>query len=159
MLYTYLDSPIGELMLAGDEAGLHRIALPREGGHVPLPQWRQAGEAFAEARRQLTAYFAGELTDFDLPLAPQVTPFQGRVLAVLQQVPYGETVSYGELARRIGNPKASRAVGMANGRNPLPIVIPCHRVIGAGGALTGYGGGLAIKRYLLDLEQGQGLLA
>ncbi len=158
MLYTYLDSPIGKLVLAGDEAGLQRIALPREGGQAILPEWRQAGEAFAEARRQLTAYFAGELTVFDLPLVPQVTPFQARVLEVLREVPYGETVSYGELAQRIGNPNASRAVGMANGRNPLAIVIPCHRVIGANGALTGYGGGLAIKRYLLALEQRQGRL-
>lgn len=154
MKYTYLDSPIGRLLIAGDEAGIRRISFA--GGKrilKPEPGWVEDAGAFAEARAQLTAYFAGELTEFDLALAPETTPFQGRVLAELRKVPYGATVSYGELARRVGNPKASRAVGMANGRNPIPIVIPCHRVIGANGDLTGFGGGLDTKRRLLALER------
>lgn len=153
MRYTYLDSPIGALLVAGDEAGIRRIGFPG-GKHVLKPDrtWVEDADAFADAGAQLDAYFAGELAEFDLPLAPQTTPFQGRVLAELRKVPYGTTVSYGELARRVGNPKASRAVGMANGRNPIPIVIPCHRVIGADGDLTGFGGGLDIKRRLLALE-------
>lgn len=153
MRYTYLDSPIGALLVAGDDAGIRRIGFPG-GRHVlkPDPAWTEDAGAFADARAQIDAYFAGELTEFDLPLAPETTPFQGRVLSALRKVPYGATVSYGELARRVGNPRASRAVGMANGRNPIPIVIPCHRVIGANGDLTGFGGGLATKRRLLALE-------
>ena len=108
-----------------------------------------------EAIRQLAAYFAGELEIFDLPLAPEGTPFQLAVWRRLNDIPYGETISYGELARRLGNPKASRAVGLANGANPIPIVIPCHRVIGSNGKLTGYGGGLPIKEKLLALERRQ----
>jgi methylated-DNA-[protein]-cysteine S-methyltransferase len=108
-----------------------------------------------EPVRQLRAYFAGELKDFDLPLAPKGTEFQQNVWAELCKIPYGETISYGELARRIGNPNASRAVGLANGSNPIPVVIPCHRVIGANGKLTGYGGGLPIKERLLALEKKQ----
>ena len=108
-----------------------------------------------ETIRQLRAYFAGELEAFDLPLAPQGTPFQLAVWKRLCEIPYGETISYGELARRIGNPNASRAVGLANGSNPIPIVIPCHRVIGSNGKLTGYGGGLPIKEKLLALERRQ----
>lgn len=154
MRYTYLDSPVGPLLIAGDEAGIRRIGFPG-GKHVlePEPDWVEDAAALAGARAQLAAYFAGELTGFDLPLAPETTPFQGRVLAELRKVPYGATVSYGELAKRVGNPKASRAVGMANGRNPIPIVIPCHRVIGADGDLTGFGGGLDTKRRLLALER------
>jgi methylated-DNA-[protein]-cysteine S-methyltransferase len=112
-------------------------------------------ERLGEAVRQLRAYFAGELQAFDLPLAPQGTPFQLAVWKHLCEIPYGETISYGELARRIGNPNASRAVGLANGSNPIPIVIPCHRVIGSNGKLTGYGGGLPIKEKLLGLERRQ----
>jgi methylated-DNA-[protein]-cysteine S-methyltransferase len=112
-------------------------------------------ERLGEAVRQLRAYFAGELQAFDLPLAPQGTPFQLAVWKHLCEIPYGETISYGELARRIGNPNASRAVGLANGSNPIPIVIPCHRVIGSNGKLTGYGGGLPIKDKLLGLERRQ----
>lgn len=154
MHYNYLDSPVGRLLIAGDDDGLQCIGFPGgRGARRPEPEWREDPSGFAEVRRQLEAYFAGELTDFELPLAPRTTPFQGRVLAELRKVPYGTTVSYGELARRVGNPKASRAVGLANGRNPIPIVIPCHRVIGANGNLTGYGGGLPVKRQLLALEQ------
>lgn len=154
MRYNYLDSPVGRLLIAGDDEDLHCIGFPAgRGARRPEAEWREDPAGFAEVRRQLEAYFAGEITDFELPLAPRTTPFQGRVLDELRKVPYGTTVSYGELARRVGNPKASRAVGLANGRNPIPIVIPCHRVIGANGNLTGYGGGLPLKRKLLALEQ------
>lgn len=108
-----------------------------------------------ETIRQLKAYFAGELEEFDLPLAPEGTAFQLKVWENLCDIPFGETISYGELARRIGNPNASRAVGLANGSNPIPIIIPCHRVIGSNGKLTGYGGGLPIKEKLLALERKQ----
>lgn len=111
--------------------------------------------SLSEIIRQLNAYFAGKLESFDLPLAPEGTPFQQKVWKELCQIPYGETISYGELARRIGNASASRAVGLANGSNPIPIVIPCHRVIGSNGKLTGYGGGLDIKEKLLALEKRQ----
>ncbi len=154
MHYVYLSTPVGELLIAGDEAGIRMIGFPNEAGRSPAqPGWNEAPDAFPQAREQLQAYFAGELTEFDLPLAPRTTPFQGKVLTELRKVPYGATISYGGLARRVGNPKASRAVGAANGRNPIPIVIPCHRVIGANGDLTGFGGGLETKRRLLALER------
>jgi methylated-DNA-[protein]-cysteine S-methyltransferase len=155
MKYTYMKSPIGLLLLAGDENGLALIGFPAGKMVIePAADWTEARHTFAEAIRQLNAYFAGELHDFDLPLAPQGTPFQLNVWARLREIPYGQTISYGELATRIGNPKASRAVGMANGRNPLPIVVPCHRVIGSSGKLTGFGGGLPAKQALLALERG-----
>ena len=154
--YTYLESPIGKLLLAGDANGLQQILFSTDGRPAnPDPEWQEDAFALAEAMRQLKAYFAGELENFDLPLSPQGTPFQQRVWGELQKIPYGETISYGELARRIGNPKASRAVGLANGSNPISIVIPCHRVIGSNGKLTGYGGGLPIKEKLLALEKRQ----
>ena len=154
--YTFLDSPIGKLLLAGDANGLQQILFSTDGRPAtPDPEWIEDPSALAEAIRQLKAYFAGELENFDLSLSPQGTPFQQKVWSELQKIPYGETVSYGELARRIGNPKASRAVGLANGSNPISIVIPCHRVIGSNGKLTGYGGGLPIKEKLLALEQRQ----
>ena len=153
MRYTYLDSPVGRLLLAGDEAGLRLICFPSEQSkRTPQPDWRRDDAPFAEALRQLRAYFAGELLDFDLALAPEGTAFQLAVWQALRRIPYGETVSYGEVARAIGRPTASRAVGAANGRNPLPIVIPCHRVIGSTGKLTGFGGGLDTKAALLALE-------
>jgi methylated-DNA-[protein]-cysteine S-methyltransferase len=153
MRYVLLPSPVGELLIGGDSAGIRVIDFPdRDGGHRIPPDWVHHPDAFADARAQLTAYFAGELTEFDLPLAPRATPFQAKVLAELRKVPYGTTVSYGELARRVGRPRACRAVGAANGRNPISIVIPCHRVIGAKGNLTGFGGGLEAKRRLLALE-------
>lgn len=163
MEYTYMDSPVGRLMIAGDAACIRMIAFPKDGVPHPAPAGgRESARAFEPAVRQLEAYFAGELTEFDLPLAPKTSPFQGKVLAELVKIPFGTTVSYGELARQVGNPRAARAVGMANGRNPIPIVIPCHRVIGANGELTGFGGGLEAKRWLLALEQqvagGPGLL-
>jgi methylated-DNA-[protein]-cysteine S-methyltransferase len=149
--YTTFESPVGPLLLTSDGARLTGIFMdppPPAGGWVR----RDAAAPFEDARRQLDDYFAGRRTDFDLPLAMSGTEFQRRVWTELRSIPYGTTISYGELAERIGNPNASRAVGLANGRNPLPIVVPCHRVIGANGSLTGYGGGLERKRTLLDLE-------
>jgi len=154
--HTLVDTPIGPLLLAADDSGLRHILFP-DGKRPALPQpvWREDSAPLQEPIRQLRAYFGGELEAFDLPLAPQGTPFQQKVWKLLCDIPYGETISYGELARRVGNPKASRAVGLANGSNPIPIVIPCHRVIGSNGKLTGYGGGLPIKEKLLALERRQ----
>ena len=154
MFYTMLASPVGELLLAGDEDALHLIGFPSGRGAVaPDEGWEENPAPFAEAARQLDDYFAGKRHSFDLPLAPTGTPFQREVLEALQEIPYGETRSYADLAKAVGRPKATRAVGAANGRNPLPIVIPCHRAIGSDGSLTGFGGGLDTKRFLLDLEQ------
>jgi methylated-DNA-[protein]-cysteine S-methyltransferase len=152
--YTYMESPIGRLLLAGDDGGLLRIGFP-EGKNPPVPQpeWRNDARCLAGTIEQLKAYFAGALRDFDLPLRMDGTPFQLKVWRALRDIPYGETISYGELARRIGTPKGSRAVGLANGRNPIPIVVPCHRVIGSNGKLTGFGGGLKTKEMLLTLER------
>lgn len=157
--YTRMESPVGPLLLAADNSGLREILFVN-GRHAakPDPAWREDATPLAETMRQLRAYFAGELQEFDLPLAPQGTEFQLKVWKRLCEIPYGATISYGELARRIGNPNASRAVGLANGSNPIPIIIPCHRVIGSNGKLTGYGGGLPIKEKLLELERGQGKL-
>jgi methylated-DNA-[protein]-cysteine S-methyltransferase len=154
MVYDYFDSPVGRLLLAAEDGGLRYIGF--ELGRHPVwvaEDWRHEAAAFASAREQLSAYFAGELTQFDLPLAPQGSEFQLGVWEQLRRIPYGATISYGELAQRIGDPSASRAVGAANGRNPLPIVVPCHRVIGADGSLTGFGGGIATKKFLLEHEQ------
>lgn len=153
MYYCWFNSPIGKLLLAGDEQGLQRLGFPQGKGHVALESdWVENDKFFTEVKRQLNAYFDGELKEFSLALAPRGTEFQLRVLDALQRIPFGETCSYGELARVIGKPNASRAVGAANGRNPLPIVIPCHRVIGSNGTLTGFGGGLDVKQFLLNLE-------
>ena len=153
MYYCYLDTPIGELLLAGDDDALTLVSFP-EGSmrRDPEPDWIYKEKPFAEARQQLEAYFSGERKEFDLPLHLTGTAFQVRVLEELQRIPYGETASYGDIAKRIGRPKAMRAVGAANGRNPIPIVIPCHRVIGSSGDLTGFGGGLDTKAALLRLE-------
>jgi methylated-DNA-[protein]-cysteine S-methyltransferase len=122
-------------------------------GHIgPGADWVEDAARFEEARRQLDEYFAGHRAEFDLPLSPRGTAFQREVWAALQTIPYGEVRSYGQIAAQIGRPGASRAVGLANGRNPISVIVPCHRVIGASGALTGYGGGLPRKRLLLDLE-------
>ncbi|HSN52284.1 MAG TPA: methylated-DNA--[protein]-cysteine S-methyltransferase [Woeseiaceae bacterium] len=153
MYYCYLDTPIGELLLAGDDAALCLVGFP--GGSMrrdPEPGWIYNEKPFAVARQQLTEYFAGERREFDLPLKLDGTEFQMSVLQALQQIPYGETTSYAEIAERIGRPKAVRAVGAANGRNPIPIIVPCHRVIGSHGELTGFGGGLDTKEALLRLE-------
>lgn len=155
MHYCDVSTPVGRLLLTGDEKGLRGISFQNGFHPVKLAEdWQLTEEPFREAIAQLEAYFAGRLHRFDLALAPEGTPFQREVWSALTTIPYGETVSYGELARQLGRRTASRAVGAANGRNPLPIVIPCHRVIGADGSLTGFGGGLAIKRRLLELEAG-----
>jgi methylated-DNA-[protein]-cysteine S-methyltransferase len=147
------DSPIGRLLLAANEHALVRVNF-QSGPHAlrPAAEWRRAAAPLREAFRQLEAYFAGERRTFELPLAPHGTAFQLRVWHELQLIPYGETRSYGELARRLGLPGGARAVGLANGSNPLAIIVPCHRVIGSDGSLTGFGGGLPIKRQLLALE-------
>ncbi len=153
MYYCYLDTPIGELLLAGEDDALTMIGFPKGSmRRDPEPDWIFNEKPFAEAMRQLDEYFGGERRDFDLPLKLDGTEFQLLVLKELQKIPYGETTSYGDIAKRIGRPKASRAVGAANGRNPIPIVVPCHRVIGSHGDLTGFGGGLDTKEALLRLE-------
>lgn len=153
VVYTYMKSPSGTILLARKEAGLTRINF-QEGAHPfkPDASWRQEDALLLEAIDQLRAYFDGERQAFDLPLAAEGTPFQQKVWRALQAIPCGETVTYGDIAQRIGRPTASRAVGAANGQNPLPIVVPCHRVIGANGKLTGFAGGLKIKKALLDHE-------
>ena len=156
--YGFFDSPVGPLLVAGDAGQVQRISFPAEHRTEPLPaHWRRDESFFAEAFRQLDAYFAGTLTRFDLPLRFAGTAFQKRVWTALCDIAFGETLSYGALASRIGRPSASRAVGGANGANPLPIVVPCHRVIGSNGdltgSLTGFGGGVEIKRFLLAHEQ------
>ena len=154
MNYAYLDSPIGPLLIAGDAQAVTQISFPKNGKPVrPQPQWTEAAKGpVGEAIRQLREYFSGRRRDFDLPLSLSGTVFQKSVWRQLQDIPYAATISYGELAKRVGNPKASRAVGAANGKNPLPIVVPCHRVIGADGKLVGFGGGLPIKQALLEIE-------
>lgn len=154
MEYARSNSPIGILTIAADEEGLHSIAFGDEtrlypGSFQPEP----VHGATLETLRQLRAYFEGRLSSFDLPLKPAGTQFQLEVWDELLKIPYGSVISYGELARRIGKPTASRAVGAANGSNPIPIVIPCHRVIGSNGKLTGYAGGLSIKEALLQHEK------
>lgn len=154
MKYCYMKTPVGDLLLAGDENSLRHIGFP-EGRmrREPAADWVLDPGPFQEAKRQLGEYFDGRRRVFDLPLCPSGTKFQLEVLRELQKIPYGTTKSYGEVAQRIGRPTASRAVGAANGRNPLPIVIPCHRVIGSNGDLTGFGGGIETKRILLELER------
>lgn len=156
MYYSFTASPIGDLLLAGDGGGIKYIGFPSGKGKLePAPDWRQDDQYFIDVSRQLEEYFRGERKRFDLELCPHGTDFQRQVLDALTQIPYGETRRYRDIAEMIGRPKAVRAVGAANGRNPLPIVIPCHRVIGADGGLTGFGGGIDAKRFLLDLEQRQ----
>jgi methylated-DNA-[protein]-cysteine S-methyltransferase len=151
--YDELPTPIGQLRLAADAQGLREVWF-ESGRHrkEPDPRWLRDAGRLAFARVQLEEYFAGTRQVFDLPLHPLGTPFQLAVWRELARIPYGATISYGEMARRIGQPQAVRAVGAANGRNPLPIVLPCHRVIGADGSLTGFGGGLPTKRFLLAME-------
>ena len=152
--YVWEDSPVGRLLLAADEEGLRYLLFANGRAAVqPRPEWREDAPGLADAVRQLRAYFEGRLREFDLRLAPEGSPFQLRVWQELRRIPYGETISYGELARRLGNPQASRAVGLANGANPISIIIPCHRVIGSNGKLTGYGGGVGTKEWLLGLER------
>lgn len=154
IVFARIDSPVGPLLVATTDTGLHAIefhaprhAVPRGAG------WHEGDHPLIDAaRRQLDEYFDKRRTTFDLPLAPRGTAFQRHVWQALATIPYGQTISYAELAARVERPTATRAVGAANGRNPLPIVLPCHRVIGADGSLTGFGGGLPTKRFLLELE-------
>lgn len=151
--WTKMHSPIGELILVEEKGELLEVNFINGRKTAQRPAGAMEDRApFQEAIRQLEEYFAGRRQHFDLPLAPQGTPFQKKVWNALLTVGYGRTASYGDIARSIGNPKSVRAVGLANGRNPIPVIIPCHRVIGSNGALTGYGGGLGIKKQLLDLE-------
>ena len=153
MHYTTIDSPLGDLLALGDEDGLVGLYLPT-GKHVAqTPNGaRRDDTALAEVREQLTEYFAGKRMEFDVRLNPHGTPFQLKVWLALREIPYGTTASYGQQALMIGDPGAARAVGLANGRNPISIIVPCHRVVGANGSLTGYGGGIEAKRWLLDHE-------
>lgn len=154
ILHRYIDSPVGPLLIAGNDTGLQLIEFhaPRH----PMPRdegWREGDHVvLRQAQAQLAEYFTGKRRGFDLPLAPRGTEFQRQVWWELASIPFGGTISYAELAQRVGRPTATRAVGAANGRNPLPIVLPCHRVIGADGSLTGFGGGLPTKQFLLQLE-------
>jgi len=148
-----IPTPIGPLRLSGDDEGLREISFQRRARSAGSPEdGRISREPFLEVISELEEYFAGRLTRFRVRLAPRGTPFQLRVWSLLRTIPYGETTTYGEIARELGQPGASRAVGAANGRNPIPVIVPCHRVIGSDGSLTGFGGGLEIKRALLDLE-------
>ena len=153
ILTTVIDSPVGLLCVAADDDGLCAIEFPDNRHPVKHDGWCDGDNiVLREARRQLDEYFAGKRRRFALPLSPHGTEFQRAVWAALETISYGETISYAQLAARIGKPAAVRAVGAANGRNPLPIVLPCHRVIGADGSLTGFGGGLPTKQFLLKLE-------
>ncbi|HME03088.1 MAG TPA: methylated-DNA--[protein]-cysteine S-methyltransferase [Solirubrobacteraceae bacterium] len=148
--YTTLGSPLGELLLLGNEEALQGLYM--QDGRKPMriaPEWQRAARPFADVATQLRAYFERRRVSFDVPLMMHGTPFERLVWRALQDIPYGETASYGQIARRIGQPSAARAVGLANGRNPISVIVPCHRVIGANGALTGYGGGLERNRELV----------
>ncbi len=152
--YDYLDTPIGPLLLVADEQGLRHVDFPcMDQGARIKPHWRRSRRRLGTVIGQLQMYFTGELHEFDVALAALGSGFRKIVWDELVRIPYGETISYGELARRIGDPSASRAVGAANGANPLPIIVPCHRVIGANGKLTGFGGGLPTKQWLLEHER------
>jgi methylated-DNA-[protein]-cysteine S-methyltransferase len=156
MFFWVHEASIGPLLLAGNERGLRYLSFARSRrAKKPESSWRQDRFTFAEVTRQLDEYFAGERREFDLPWMLEGTEFQLRVWNRLARIPYGETISYGQLAREIGEPQAARAVGLANGMNPIPIVLPCHRVIGSNGRLTGFGGGLPLKKRLLELESAQ----
>ncbi len=160
--FTLINSPLGELLLHGRDGRLRGLRFQGEGSRRgPLaidPAWQRDDAAFTDARTQLERYFAGQLLEFELELELQGSDWERSVWAALRRIPHGQTRSYGELAGQLCTPQAARAVGVANGRNPVAIIVPCHRVIGAGGKLTGYGGGLERKRALLDLEAGRGAL-
>jgi methylated-DNA-[protein]-cysteine S-methyltransferase len=151
MWHAYAPSPIGDLLLVANEEGLLEVHFPPA---LPPRRSQRAFGPLTEVIRQLSEYFAGSRKEFDVPLALRGTPFQLDVWRALQRIPYGETRSYEQIAHSIGRPTATRAVGAANGANPIPIIVPCHRVIGKNGALTGFGGGIPVKRMLLDLECG-----
>ena len=154
MRYAYMDSPVGRLLLAADDEALRLIEFPSPRHPMSrVDDWMQGDNAILrETRMQLDGYFDGRRTHFDLPLGPRGTEFQRAVWHTLAGIPYGTTISYAQLATRVGKASAMRAVGAANGRNPLPIVLPCHRVVGSDGSLTGFGGGLPTKQFLLELE-------
>jgi len=154
MKHTVVDSPIGPLTLVADDGALVGVYMA-EHRHRPIIDGPRDDTVLPAAREQLEAYFRRDLKDFDLPLKVKGSPFQQEVWAALRTIPYGESWSYGQLAAAVGRPLAARAVGLANGRNPVSIVIPCHRVVGSNGSLTGYGGGLERKRWLLDHEAGR----
>jgi len=157
MISSTYKSPIGTLTLVSDGKAITYLEF--EANKYPAPKYPRGSDKIIEqAKKELDAYFAGRLKDFKVPVRPQGTPFQEAAWKALSKIPYGVTRSYGEQARAIGKPKAVRAIGAANGRNPIPIIIPCHRVIGADGSLTGFGGGMETKQFLLELEQGQQLL-
>ena len=153
LAYCYIESPVGNLLAAREEETLHYLSFPSGKTTIkPAESWIKDSSGFEHLRSQLTAYFNGDLQSFDLRLQLNGTEFQKTVWRALQEIPFGQTMSYGALAKRVGNPKASRAVGAANGANPIPIIIPCHRVIGSNKSLTGFGGGLATKEFLLKHE-------
>ncbi|MGD1933109.1 MAG: methylated-DNA--[protein]-cysteine S-methyltransferase [Candidatus Phaeomarinobacter sp.] len=153
LFYTYIPSPLGDLLVGGDGDTLHLISFPTGAKTMRhADHWQRNDKMFKDVATQLNAYFAGELKEFDLPLTLDGTEFQNQIWKNLATIPYGETASYGDMAKKAGRPKASRAVGAANGANPLPIVLPCHRVIGSTGDLTGFGGGMEAKKFLLGLE-------
>ena len=157
MFYTWLEeTPIGRILLAGEIDCLKYLVFDHEKSikrhAIPKNDWEENGKPFADVIQQLNSYFAGQLTEFDVPIDGDGTPFQRKVWAALCEVPFGQTRTYGEIASAIGNSKASRAVGLANGRNPISIIVPCHRIIGSSGKLVGYGGGLDRKTRLLQLE-------
>ncbi len=151
--YALITSPLGPFLIGGTDAGITHMSFQHAVDPFQIPaSWVRDDLAFPNAQEQLQAYFSGQRTTFDLPLTPHGTAFQKQVWQALLAIPYGQTTSYGAIAKQLGKPNASRAVGAANGQNPIPVVIPCHRVIGANGKLTGYAGGLAIKEALLTLE-------
>ncbi len=152
--YCFYTSPIGELLLVGSKGGLEEIRFPNKlKGTQPEPDWENDSHFFKETLDQLSQYFAGQLKVFTVQLNPSGTHFQKQVWQELEKVPFGQTVSYAEIAKRLNNPKACRAVGGANGKNPTPIIVPCHRIIGKDGSLTGFGGGLDVKDFLLQHEK------
>lgn len=154
MYYDIIESPVCQILLAGDEEGLKHVIFLKGEKKVEIPEnWVKNKEFFREAERQLEAYFSGKLKSFDLKLAPKGTDFQKAVWKALCEIPYGETRTYKDIAASIGKTKASRAVGLANNRNPIPIIVPCHRVIGSTGKLVGYASGLDVKEFLLKLEK------
>ena len=151
--YTYIDSPVGKLLLVGENEVIHYLSFQSGKMHFqPKPDWQYNPATLSQAWQQIAAYFAGQLKQFDLAIAPNGSVFQMQVLDALQQIPFGEMRSYKDIAHTIGRPQSMRAVGAANGRNPIPLIIPCHRVIGANGSLTGFGGGVGTKAFLLRLE-------
>lgn len=156
MYYCYFKAPFGDLLLTGDNTSLYSVHFPKnKAPELPSPDYTLDKKPFSDALQQLGDYFKGSLQKFTLDLKPEGTLFQKKVWKELEKIEYGKTAAYSEIAERIGSPRASRAVGMANAKNPIPIIVPCHRVIGKNGSLTGFGGGLGIKKFLLDLEKNE----